>query len=255
MNLDGILEPEALEALEFFIPDLRLNPLPEHIVMEMRDAAERARDFRFASPSCPRMDMDCLAADRLEEEMCSMEICALPDSLDEDEATAERVLSELGEMNEETLRGIGLSEAAIQYILHLKVRPSRMRITRRSRIILEDYDNYEVRLDDKTKALYFLFLRHPEGIAIKQLPEHVNELMDLYQSISGRDDPEAMRRTITDLADPFQNFVNISLSRIKRAFGEPFCRQVAQNYYVTGERGRERRIALDRSLVTWEAIR
>lgn len=79
--------------------------------------------------------------------------------------------------------------------------------------------------------------------------------MDLYQSISGRDDPEAMRRTITDLADPFQNFVNISLSRIKRAFGEPFCPQVAQNYYVTGERGRERRIALDRSLVTWEAIR
>jgi len=79
--------------------------------------------------------------------------------------------------------------------------------------------------------------------------------MDLYQSISGRDDPQAMQKTISDLVDPYQNFVNISLSRIKRAFGESFRRQIAEKYFVSGERGGVRKVALDRNLITWETIR
>lgn len=110
-------------------------------------------------------------------------------------------------------------------------------------------------MDDKTKALYFLYLRHPEGLCIKDLPSHIEELLDLYQSVSGRDDKDAMRKTVENLADPFQNNANISLSRIKRAFVEAFNDNLAKAYYVDGERGGVRSIAIDRRLVTWETIR
>jgi len=168
----------------------------------------------------------------------------------------ESLIRELQEVNESKLRDLGLSEDALRFLMG-KVIPkvSRMRITKHSRIILDDYDGLEIKLDDKTKAMYFLFLRHPEGIAIKDLPQHLNELMDLYQSISGRDDPDAMRKTIENLADPFQNNANISLSRIKKAFCEAFSQSLACKYYVEGERGGLRCISLDRDMVTWETIR
>jgi len=168
----------------------------------------------------------------------------------------ESLILELREVNEAKLRELGLSEEALRFLMG-KVIPkvSRLRITKHSRIILEDYDCMEIKLDDKTKALYFLFLRHPEGIAIKDLPEHINELLDLYQSISGRDNPEAMRKTIENLADPFQNNANISLSRIKKAFCEAFSQSLACKYYVEGERGGLRSVSLSRDQIIWETIR
>jgi len=168
----------------------------------------------------------------------------------------ESLIRELQMVNESKLRELGLSEDALRFLMgNVIPKVSRMRISRHARIILDDYDGLEIKLDDKTKALYFLFIRHPEGIAIKDLPQHIDELMDLYQSISGRDDPTAMRRTIENLADPFQNNANISLSRIKKAFCEAFTPSLACKYYVEGERGGLRRVSLDRSLVIWETIR
>ena len=172
-------------------------------------------------------------------------------------ATADTLIRELQNMREEDLRKLGLSVASLRFLLKLKAMPSpsRMRITRHAKIILEDFNNREIKLDDKTKALYFLFLRHPEGISIKCLPDHIEELLDIYQSFSGRDDKMAMRKTIENLADPFQNNANISLSRIKKAFCEAFDMQIAKYYFVDGERGGCRKVALDRKLVIWETIR
>jgi hypothetical protein len=172
-----------------------------------------------------------------------------------EDSDVNRIIAELMAVNEQALRDIGLSESALRYILNLKEGPSRMRIDRHSKIILDDFKGMEIKMDDKTKALYFLFLRHPEGLSIKELPEHINELLDLYQSISGRDNPEAMRKTIEDLANPFKNDVNISLSRIKKAFCKAFCEHIARNYYISGKKGGLRKIPLDRDLVTWETIR
>lgn len=173
-----------------------------------------------------------------------------------DEYSIDVLLEELREANEDKLRDLGLSEKALRFLLgYANPKYSHVRICRNASIILEDYGNREIKMDDKTKALYFLFLRHPEGLSIKDLPEHTEELLDLYQSISGRDDPAAMRKTIENLCDPFQNNANISLSRIKKAFCEAFTPLVAKKYYVDGERGGLRSVAIDRSLVTWETIR
>lgn len=174
----------------------------------------------------------------------------------DEESNINILLEELREANEDKLRELGLSEQTLRFLLgYAKPKYSRMKVCRNASIILEDYGSREIKMDDKTKALYFLFLRHPEGLSIKDLPEHIEELLDLYQSISGRDDPQAMRKTIENLCDPFQNNANISLSRIKKAFCEAFSLLVARHYYVDGERGGLRSISLDRKLVSWETIR
>ena len=174
----------------------------------------------------------------------------------DEESNINLLLEELREANEDKLRELGLSEQTLRFLLgYAKPKYSRVRVSRNASIILEDYGNREIKMDDKTKALYFLFLRHPEGLSIKDLPEHIEELLDLYQSLSGRDDPQAMRKTIENLCDPFQNNANISLSRIKKAFCEAFSPLVARHYYVDGERGGLRSISLDRKLVSWETIR
>lgn len=164
------------------------------------------------------------------------------------------IIEQLRLSNESQLRELGLTGDALRFLLGQQKSYSSMLIDRHARILLKDY-GCEIKMDDKTKALYFLYLRHPEGIAIKDLPSHIEELMDLYQSVSGRGDKDAMRLTVENLADPFQNNANISLSRIKKAFVEAFDDDLAKAYYVTGERGGVRRIALNRSLVTWETIR
>ena len=194
----------------------------------------------------------------LNETVASETSCgSLSTSAPDEIATADTLIRELQNMREEDLRKLGLSVASLRFLLRLKAMPapSKMRITRHAKIILEDFNNREIKLDDKTKALYFLFLRHPEGISIKCLPDHIEELLDIYQSFSGRDDKMAMRKTIENLADPFQNNANISLSRIKKAFCEAFDMQIAKYYFVDGERGGCRKVALDRKLVIWETIR
>ena len=116
--------------------------------------------------------------------ICMMPLSRLEEPGVIEESDTDRLVRELASLNEEKLRSIGLSEETLRFILGQNVVLSKMRITRHSEILLEDYDNREIRLDTKTKALYFLYLRHPEGIAIKDLQDHVNELLDLYQSIS-----------------------------------------------------------------------
>lgn len=199
---------------------------------------------------------DCAFPDATYDECKMSSPCSsLPEERGE-EYDIEQLILELQELKESRLRELGLSESALRFLLGKQTPTySRMVISRHAKIYLPDYGNKEIKMDDKTKALYFLFLKHPEGLAIKDLPEHKKELMDLYQSISGRDDPNAMKQTIDNLADPFQNNANISLSRIKKAFAEAFSGTIAKAYYVSGERGGRRSISLDRSLVVWEAIR
>ncbi len=188
---------------------------------------------------------------------CACKLCQDSGDIPSDEEyDIEQLIDELKDVNEEKLRSLGLSESALRFLMgRMAPKLSHMTITRHAKIILDDYAGREVKMDDKTKALYFLYLRHPEGLSIKDLPEHTKELMDLYQSISGRDNPEAMRQTIENLADPFQNNANISLSRIKKAFVQAFSEALARSYYVNGERGGLRYITLPRNLVTWETIR
>ena len=102
------------------------------------------------------------------------------------------------------------------------------------------------------KALYFLFLRYPEGIVLKTLPDHYTELLNIYRQLRPRANEERIRVTITKVTNPLGNAINENVARIRKAFVEKFDEHLAQNYFVKGERAGLYGISLDPSLVVWD---
>ncbi|MBQ8100467.1 MAG: hypothetical protein IJ169_04175 [Paludibacteraceae bacterium] len=107
----------------------------------------------------------------------------------------------------------------------------------------------EVEMPTLSKVVYLLFLRHPEGIRLKEIADYRDELRTLYLTLSPRSDAEAMHNSIADLTNPASGSLNQKLSRITAAFRRLLPTDMAQHYIITGPRGEARRIILDRSLV------
>lgn len=151
----------------------------------------------------------------------------------------------------ERLRQSGVGEIALQRLFKPTHKLSRMHI-QYGRIFLPDYNNLEIKMPTLSKAIYMLYLRHPEGIMFSYLPDYRDELHHLYGMISGRDNREDIRRSIDDVTDPTRNSINEKCSRIKQAFLREFDDSIAHNYYITGERGEAKKILLPRNMVTWD---
>ena len=168
-----------------------------------------------------------------------------------------RTLFILGEV-ERLLRDNNLTLDELKVIIGYKVKLSRMQITRNGKILLTDFldketgQPKEVKMDSLTKMLYFFFLKHPEGVRIKEVGDYMAELMHLYMGITGRDDKDAIRASILGHVDPFGNSINVSMSRIKSAFKNQVEESVARFYWVEGKGGESYRVALDRDYVLWE---
>ena len=126
---------------------------------------------------------------------------------------------------------------------------SRLRITKDYRIYLMDYGMKEVKMSPLPKALYLLFLKHPEGILFKELTDYRSELMNIYKNISLRENPDKARDSIIRMTDPFDNSVNEKCSMIRIAFLKVVSEDIAENYYITGDRGEPKKIKLDRELI------
>ena len=148
-------------------------------------------------------------------------------------------------------REFGITIEDLQILLGYKVKLSHLHITTSGKLFLTDFDNQEVKMDDLTKALYFFFLRHPEGARLKELHEHEDEILHIYSGITGRDDTKKIQESVRNLLDPFGNNLNVSMSRIKKAFKDVVSDRVARFYYVDGSYGEVRKVALDRDLVLW----
>lgn len=152
----------------------------------------------------------------------------------------------------EQLRSLGISEAIIKDLFMPKQELSRMLITKDFRIFLPDYNNMEIKLTALPKAVYFLFLRHPEGIMFKELSDYRQELAFIYNKLTNRSDNDAVRQSIDDITNPLKNSINEKCARIREAFIGKFSETIAERYLVQGYRGTAKKITLDRSLVTWE---
>lgn len=128
---------------------------------------------------------------------------------------------------------------------------SRVVITKDLRIMLPDYNDMEIKMEPVNKALFLLYLRHDEGIRIKELIDYRSELESFYTRLS-HDDREKRRKTLDILLDPTKNSIHEKISRIRESFVVRFAEDLAEYYFVTGAKGDVKRILLDRSMVTWE---
>lgn len=148
------------------------------------------------------------------------------------------------------LRENNLSEAEIMELIKPTKKLSRLVVTGNYRIILPDYDNAEVRLEPIHKAIYLLFLRHPEGIRFKELPDYREELAEIYHSMKRKTQAKKkVERSIMDVTDPLNHSIIEKCARIKQVF-----KQITphEEYVITGQKGEVKRITLDRDLVEWK---
>ena len=154
------------------------------------------------------------------------------------------------------LKQLGVDEMILKSIFSFEAdnRLSRLVITNEYRIILPDYHNMDITMYPLPKAVFFLFLNHPEGILFKNLPDYRDELIAIYKKVSGRENIEDMIKSIDDVVNPTLNSINEKCSRIREAFISKFDEAIAKNYFITGERATPKKILLDRDLVIFDGM-
>ena len=172
-------------------------------------------------------------------------------SPEEQEETISELMEEVRERINK-LRQRGIAEYLLEQLIHPDNRLSRLVVTKDWRILLPDYDNMEIRMEPLVKSVYLLFLRHPEGIAFKRLPDYREELTGIYCQLKPSGLTDRAMQSIKDVTNPMLNSVNEKCARIRAAFVGQFDDYMAKNYYVDGARGEAKKIALPRSLVVWE---
>ena len=152
-----------------------------------------------------------------------------------------------GKRCEKTIRRFGLREEKLKNQIIL----SKLTIKKDYSIWLSDY-NKEIKLEPIVKALYLLYLNHPEGIAYKYLPDYRKELAVFYQKIKPMGLNERAIRSIEDVTNPLLNSINEKCSRIRAIFQAEVDTSLLDLYIIKGKSGEAKKIALPRDLVVWE---
>ena len=157
--------------------------------------------------------------------------------------TPEEIAAELSQLvrelvaagrNDLLLRSIGVSVLEELRIEAAKRRLSRLLVTKDYRIILVDYDNKEVEMTPVHKAVYLLFLAHPEGIEFKRLEEYREELTRYYMATAKLLDKEKIMEGVDHLVNPLDNAINEKCSRIKKVFLDLMDEYAASYYIISG---------------------
>ncbi len=157
--------------------------------------------------------------------------------------TPEEIAAELSQLvrelvaagrNDLLLRSIGVSVLEELRIEAAKSRLSRLLITKDYKIILVDYNNKEVEMTPVHKAVYLLFLNHPEGIEFKKLSEYRDELLQYYMSTAKLMDKQTITESVDMLVNPLNNSINEKCSRIKSIFLNMMDQYTANNYIISG---------------------
>ena len=112
-------------------------------------------------------------------------------------------------------------------------RLSRLCITDDYRFLLLDYGNKELELQPVHKAVYLLFLAHPEGIEFKRLGEYRDELLRYYMATAKTLDKEKVKEGVDHLVDPLDNAINEKCSRIKKVFLDLMDEYTASYYIIS----------------------
>lgn len=124
---------------------------------------------------------------------------------------------------------------------------ARIRITRTLRIYV---GSQELRVRPMAKTILLLFLKHPEGIVLKEIGDYYSEIRHYYRRVARSSSPEAIEQSVQRLIDICTNNLNLNISRANAAMAglvsEPDL------YTIKGTAGRRKTIRLERSLVVWE---
>ena len=152
----------------------------------------------------------------------------------------------------EHLHTEGFGEFVLRCMVSVEEKLSRIVITPKYEIVLPDYDNLIIEMSPLPKAVFLLFLIHPEGLYFKELVDYKDELRGIYEKITNRTSSMVIGDSIDKVTDPTDNAINEKCSRIREAFIKHIDKKLAKSYYITGWRSKPKRITLPRNLVEWQ---
>ena len=154
--------------------------------------------------------------------------------------TPEEMADELGRLAHQlkadgridlVLRGLGVSMIEDLRLEAAKGRLQPLRITKDYRFFV---GQKEVELQPVHKAVYLLFLAHPEGIEFKRLSDYREELTGYYMKTARLMDKEKIIEGVDHLVNPLDNAINEKCSRIKNAFRSLMDEYSASYYIISG---------------------
>ena len=194
------------------------------------------------------------------------DVITVEQSPEEKAETLKRLIAEL-QMEGRTdllLHAIGAPLLEELRIEAARPRLSRLRITADFRFVLMDYGNREVDIQPVHKAVYLLFLAHPEGIEFKNLRVYRDELRFYYAAVAPNLDQDKLEDSVSRLVNPLDNAINEKCSRIKNTFLQ-MMDEYSASYYIVSSHTKKpvqsssriwykrlKLITLPRELVVWE---
>lgn len=150
------------------------------------------------------------------------------------------------------LKEYGVDDSEILAVMKEEEQLPQLIVTKDHKIVLAGGLLAEVEMEPLVKAVYLLFLKHPEGILFKHLPDYREELTGIYAKLRPLGMSEKAIQSIEDVTNPLLNSINEKCARIRSAFVGQFDDRMAKHYYIDGPRGEAKKIALPRDLVVWE---
>lgn len=160
----------------------------------------------------------------------------------------------LDEMKEKVrkLKAYGVDDAEIMATMNDEELFPQLIVTGEYKVVLSGNQIVEVEMEPLVKAVYLLFLSHPEGIVLKYLPDYREELTSIYLLLRPAGMTNRVMKSIMDVTNPMLNSINEKCARIRKIFSNILNRNIARYYTITGKRGEVKKIDLARSNVIWE---
>ena len=151
-------------------------------------------------------------------------------------AQLQKLATRLHEMerNDLLLHALGVPLLEELRIEAARGRLSKLVIKKDFTMLLPGYGNQEVELQPIHKAVYLLFLAHPEGIEFKRLANYRDELARLYMATAKIMDKNKILETVDHLTNPLDNAINEKCSRIKQVFSKLMDEYSASYYIISG---------------------
>jgi hypothetical protein len=118
-------------------------------------------------------------------------------------------------------------------------------------IYLCDLGDLQVNLNPKEKALYLLYLNHPEGISRSYLVDHWSELRDYYGILANQPTNALIDEAINRLTDVTDNNMNEVMARIRAKFRQAVGEEQSKAYSIEATPEGKHKICLNRELLRY----
>ena len=102
------------------------------------------------------------------------------------------------------------------------------------------------------KTIFIFFLRHQEGICLKDRANYADEISSIYAVISPETSETVREQRMVRLLSPLDNSFSEKLTNLNKRLEEILGKEQSPIYKIQGSNGHPRKIPLSTIYVEWE---